>query len=226
MRTLHDALRASNIPQDAEMVGGYVDGEAWSQADWDRFPNAVKVRISAVGTNDGHVLDVERGNLTAEQTPQWLRMRRMQGVDPTVYCGHGHPGSGYDQQDIIAACNAHQVALPHWWLSDATGEEHHIEGTVATQWAVDSQLHTGYDLSLVVDHWPGIDKPEEEVGTRHIVTAYQGAQWIVDANLTSRVGIPDEQDLNALLSTGNYVAEQLDDALMGQIPIVRAVGPS
>ena len=88
MRTMFDSVTARNIPTTAKMVAGYVDGlYKWTTADWARFPHAVKVRIACFGrTNDGQVLDVEDGNATPTQAPVWVMMRRVKGVDPTVYC--------------------------------------------------------------------------------------------------------------------------------------------
>lgn len=152
MRTMYDAVTPANIPLDAQMVAGYVDGRyAWKPADWARFPSAVHVRIAAFPqTNDGTVLDIERGDATPEQGPGWVLMRRAAGVDPSVYCSLG------DWASVRAAFDAANVAQPHYWIAAYPGIGAALyDGAVAHQ-------HTDagpYDLSVVADHWPGIDPP-------------------------------------------------------------------
>jgi len=49
VRTCYDAIHPANIPTNAQMVAGYVDGRyAWSAADWARFPHSVKARIAGL----------------------------------------------------------------------------------------------------------------------------------------------------------------------------------
>lgn len=153
MRSMYDSTTAADLPGDAGMVAGYVDGlYRWSDADWGRFPHAVKVRIAVFATtDDGHVLDVEKGNATPAQAPGWVAMRRRAGVDPTVYCARSAWAT------LQAAFSTARVAAPHWWVADWTGSPHLPAGAVACQWA-DSVL-TGhhYDTSEVADYWPGVD---------------------------------------------------------------------
>ena len=148
---MHDAVTAGNIPTTAEIVAGYVDGRyRWTDADWARFPDATKVRIAVLpSTNDGHVLDVEPGNGTPDQAPPWVTMRRAAGIDPTVYC------SVSDWPVLKAAFAAQHVAEPHWWVAAYPGiGEALYDGSVAHQYA---DVDNAYDLSVVADHWPGID---------------------------------------------------------------------
>ena len=63
-RIMYDAVSWENIPDNAEMVAGYIDGPAsqWSAEAWARFPHAVKVRITVnPADNEGDVLDVRSG---------------------------------------------------------------------------------------------------------------------------------------------------------------------
>src|SRR5258706_6674669 len=86
---MHDSTTATDIPPDAEMVGGYIDGQfAWKQSDWDRFPNVPKIRIAVKSsTNDGDVLDVEPGDAGPADAPEWIRKRQAAGyARPTIYC--------------------------------------------------------------------------------------------------------------------------------------------
>ena len=63
-RIMYDSDDPSAIPDTAAMVAGYIDGDSgrWTEADWNRFPNATKVRIVRRDyTNDGDVIDCEEG---------------------------------------------------------------------------------------------------------------------------------------------------------------------
>jgi hypothetical protein len=152
---MYDSITAAQIPPGADLVAGYVDGRyAWSAADWERFPDAVHVRIAVFPTtNDGHVLDCELGDAGPAQCPDWVRRRRAAGVDPTVYC------SWSAWPEVKSAFAAAGVTPPHWWISgypgpvDSSGHPIIPTGAVAHQW-IDHGL---YDESMVADYWPGVD---------------------------------------------------------------------
>lgn len=155
MRTMYDAVTASGIPVSAQMVAGYVDGRyQWSTADWDRFPNAVKIRIAVFATtDDGHVLDVEPGNdMTPSHWISWVQMRRAAGVDPTIYVGENNWGL------VRGAFQSAGVAEPHYWVARYDGVQQIPAGSIAKQYADDTMLGHPYDLSVVADYWPGIDQ--------------------------------------------------------------------
>jgi hypothetical protein len=150
MRTMYDAITPANIPTDAQMVAGYVDGRyAWHAADWDLFPFAVKVRIAVFSsTNDGHVLDVEPGCSTPGSAPGWVQRRRAAGVDPTVYCNTA------TWPTVRAAFAAAGVREPHWWIAAYPGNGPNLyPGSVAHQYADPGPV----DISVVADYWPGVD---------------------------------------------------------------------
>jgi len=144
MTLMYDSTNAAKIPTNAEVVAGYVDGEyAWTNADWERFPNAVKVRIAVFPwTNDGEVLDCENGDATPDQCPGWIRLRQSGGVAvPTIYCNLSSLAA------VKAACQGLTYNL---WIADPTGAPHLVAGSVATQY----QWTSGYDLSLLSEGWP------------------------------------------------------------------------
>jgi hypothetical protein len=153
-RLMYDAVTPANIPANAAMVAGYVDGRyAWSAADWARFPNAVHVPIAVFPTtNSGVVLDVEQGDATPQQAPGWVQMRRAAGVDPTVYCSEDAWPA------VRAAFTAAGVPQPHYWVAAYPGE-----GAVIPVGAVAHQYQDAgpYDLSVVADFWPGVDQGED-----------------------------------------------------------------
>lgn len=159
MRVLYDSTTAADLPDTAGMVAGYVDGlYRWSDADWARFPRAVKVRIAVFATtDDGHVLDVEKGNATPGQAPGWVAMRRRAGADPTVYCARANWAA------LRSAFTTAGVPAPHWWVADWTNSPHIPAGAVACQWADPPLTGHHWDISEVADVWPGVDTTGDDV---------------------------------------------------------------
>lgn len=160
MRTMYDSVTASAIPRTAEMVAGYLPPSryAWSPGDWALFPRAAKVRIAIFASvNDGHVLDVEPGDATPSQAPDWVQMRRRAGLaHPTVYCNL----STWDQ--VRSEFQRQGVREPHYWIARYDGVAAMIPGAVAKQYAnppVHGRGH--FDLSVVADFWPGVDGDKE-----------------------------------------------------------------
>lgn len=153
MRTFYDSVTASDIPAHAEGVGGYVDGAyKWSAADWARFPHAAHVRIAVSPfTNDGNVLDVERGDATPAQAPAWVYMRRRAGVDPTIYVQQS------TLPQVRAAFHVAQIAQPHYWVASWGIGPTAIPGAVAHQYDHPPTSGGHYDLTAVPGTWPGVD---------------------------------------------------------------------
>jgi hypothetical protein len=146
MTRMYDSTTAADIPFDAPIVAGYVDGIfRWSDADWARFPNARKVRIAVFAfTDDGEVLDVEAGDATPEQAPAWIRKRQAAGLAvPTVYCNRSALGA------VEAACAglAHDI-----WLATLDGAI--PAGFAAVQYAGSDHSGGHYDLSETAPWWP------------------------------------------------------------------------
>lgn len=160
MRTMYDSTNGHDIPVDAEMVAGYVDGRfAWTPEEWDRFPDAVKVRISAVGaTHLAEVFDVEVGCIwpPANVVPLVVAARRA-GIDPTVYVNERN-----DWAPTRVAFDRAGVAHPHWWVANYDGKATVPEGAVAKQYANEPMTGGHYDASAVVDFWPGVDIEQKE----------------------------------------------------------------
>jgi len=162
-RTMYDSVTPSAIPRNAAMVAGYLPPSryAWSAAEWALFPQAVKVRIAIFASvNDGHVLDVEPGDATPAQAPGWVQMRRKAGVDPSIYC------NASTWPTVRAEFRKRGVKEPHYWIAKYDGVASIPAGAVAKQYA-DPTVHGRghFDLSVVADHWPGVD--EEDVMTPH-----------------------------------------------------------
>jgi hypothetical protein len=154
MSLLYDAVTPANIPEDATLVAGYVDGlYANIAAMKARFPLAqiVSITINAAD-NAGDVLDVENGDATPAQAPGWVAARRASGHTwPTVYC------SLSPWPVVQAAFLAVNVAEPDYWIADWTGNAHIPAGAVACQYNHD--LPPGYDISVTIPTWPPQEAP-------------------------------------------------------------------
>ncbi len=148
-----DSTTASDIPQNVDLVAGYVDGRyKWSDTDWALFPSKVKVRIAVLAsTNDGHVLDVEQGDATPDEAPGWAKMRRAAGADPTVYVNLSNEAA------VRAAFDAAGEPQPHYWLAHYDNIPSLPDGYVAKQYADEALTGGHYDASGVADNWPGVD---------------------------------------------------------------------
>lgn len=154
-RIMYDSVTANDIPVDALMVGGYLPPSsfAWSPADWARFPNAVHVRIAVrASTDDGDVLDVERGDATPLEAPGWVVRRRAAGVDPSVYC------SASEWPAVRQAFHNANVPEPHYWIAHYDGIAAIPAGAVAKQYRNPPSSGGHFDLSIVADYWPGVDR--------------------------------------------------------------------
>jgi len=150
MRKMYDSVNPARIPRDAQIVAGYVNGPyKWSDTDWALFPNAIHVGIAVRASFDGgEVLDVEPGDATPAQAPNWVLMRRARGVDPTIYCNES------TWPTVVRAFDAAGVVPPHYWIAHYDGDERIPIGAVAKQY----RNTADWDISSVADYWPGIDK--------------------------------------------------------------------
>lgn len=85
MSIMFDAVDIGQIPGDAPIVAGYVNGNyvTFNQLSA-RFPNARHLSIAV--TADADVLDVEPGDAVADQVPAWYRRQKARGVArPVIY---------------------------------------------------------------------------------------------------------------------------------------------
>lgn len=165
MRIMYDSTTPWEIPTNAQMVAYYVDGRyAWPQAWLDMFPNAVKVSISAIGARTAQVGDVEVGCIwPVGNAVDWVLRARADGYDPTIYVNQQN-----DWGPCREAFRRRGVPEPHWWVAKYDGVAQVPAGAVAKQYAhprdgsgpADRPWETGkhYDLSAVVDYWPGVDE--------------------------------------------------------------------
>ncbi len=145
---MYDSTNPFDIPADAQMVAGYIDGSwPWTAAGWARFPNAVKVRITVGNTEAADAIDVENGDATPAYAGGWVRRRNAAGVRPLVYCNRSA------RPAVEAACAGLSYDL---WIATLDGIQAMQPGAVATQWQGQAQSGMHYDKSLVNDTWmPG-----------------------------------------------------------------------
>ncbi len=84
--TMFDAVTIENIPSDASIVAGYVNGR-WPTYNEivARFPMAHHVSIAVNASEAADVLDVERGDAPPADAPNWVRELRNLKRKPIVY---------------------------------------------------------------------------------------------------------------------------------------------
>lgn len=189
---LYDAVNAGNIPLSAPAVAGYCDGAfRWPASSWALFPRAVRLRIAtSASTDDGHVGDVESGDMTPALAVPWVVRRRAAGMDPAIYCSL----STWPQ--CRSEFGAQGVSEPRWWVADWNDPTPHLlPGTVATQYR--HGLAPGYDLSQADPAWVGeIGSVEEE---RMLLVAFAGGGWYL---LNGSMWVPVGADVDAISAGG------------------------
>lgn len=156
---MFDDISADGVPTGGDLYAGYDDGH-WPDADAlaARFPGIRVVRITVFPSdNQGDVLDVELGDATPAQAPDWLRRRRAAGAWPTLYVNLSNWSAA---ASAVAAAGLEQ---PPYWVAyyptvlpsgvPSIPSDWAVKGVVAWQY-----LNTkNYDASAVADYWPGID---------------------------------------------------------------------
>jgi hypothetical protein len=120
---MRDSTNASLIPVSTPIVAGYIDGDyAWTEEDWNRFPDAEKILITVNGDLRANVCDVENGAMTFSDFTFWVRSKQDQGMDGAT---------GYWSRDRNPAPLG--VAY-YWWCADWTNQPHRVPGAAAVQW--------------------------------------------------------------------------------------------
>jgi LysM repeat protein len=162
MRTMYDSTNINDIPSNASMVAGYVDGLYANVGNLQRrFPHAVVVRIAVSAlTNDGHVLDVESGDATPSEAVGWVKRRRIHGADPSVYCNMSV------WPNVRKAFHDAGIPEPHYWIAKWDGIATLPTGAVAKQYGNPDVTQRHYDVSCVADYWAGVDAPHNPRPTK------------------------------------------------------------
>lgn len=158
-RTLYDSTTVEDIPKTATLVAGYVDGAYRTvPALHRRFPKATIVTITVTGQTPGaNVCDTEPGNVGVEGAAAWAAREVAAGRIPTLYC----MASQWAQvKDAVAKRGL--TGKVNYWIAHYDGQPLLPAGAVAKQYADPNTHGKGhFDLSVVADHWPGVDPAPE-----------------------------------------------------------------
>ncbi|HEX4829504.1 MAG TPA: hypothetical protein VH478_00235 [Trebonia sp.] len=172
----------------APKIAGYVNGiYAWSQAQWNLFPNADHVSVTVTASaNAADVLDVEVGDATPDQAAGWIAMRKAAGLyRPTIYCSRSVIPA------VRAGTGGYVLGQDYdIWVADYTGSAHEViaPGTPAVACAATQYASTAnYDVSLVYDAaWPHRKAPAPQVADIGISVTLKGQT--VDIGWTAVAG--------------------------------------
>lgn len=147
MREMYDSDNLDDIPDTAEVVAYYDDGEPGSATPEQlaRFAGKPLVSITRKYGPRCRVIDFEKGAASMNDVAQQIR----EGLSDTVYVAKSNKDS------LETYCTSAGVTVPYWWIASwgATGLE---PGSVATQYASPTQgnVQGHYDISYLSDEWP------------------------------------------------------------------------
>jgi hypothetical protein len=129
---MYDAVTVENIPAGALAVAGYVNGRYQTvSALRARFPHAHLFTIAVNIGADADCLDVETGDATPAQAPEWVRRQLGAGLRrPCIYANRS------TMPAVWAALHAAGIERNHvrLWVADWTEEPHIPTGYDACQW--------------------------------------------------------------------------------------------
>lgn len=215
-RIMYDSVNYVGIPANASMVAGYVDGlYANIHLMRSHFPKAIVVGIAVFAhTDDGQVLDVERGDASPSEAPGWVQMRRRAGCDPTVYCSL----SLWPQ--VRDAFYAAHIAEPHYWVADWDGNTTIPTGAVAKQYR--NTPH--YDISVVADHWPGVDSNQPQPRPTPSSATYVVRKGDTLSGIAAKYGISLNaiEHLNPQIKNPNLIYPGQVIRVSGPVPPIKA----
>lgn len=155
--TMFDSINVTQIPLSAAAVAGYVGGN------WPTFsklaalfPHAHRLSIAVNAGEDADCLDVENGDATPEQAPDWVKRQLARGVKrPCIYCSISVAPTVLDllakagiQRNAIRLWTAHYTYKPHRCSFPLCGYNCGGEAD-ATQWS-DKALGRDLDASVCV----------------------------------------------------------------------------
>jgi hypothetical protein len=144
-RKLYDSVNIDHLPKDGDVYAGYVAGNWPTYVPlMTKFPHKRVVSIAVQANQDAQVLDIEQGDATPDQAPEWVnRQRKLGRGRPTIYCSRSlYP-------EVVAALQKAHVAMPDFWIADWTGTPHSIPGAVAVQYLSNAD----FDETCITDEW-------------------------------------------------------------------------
>lgn len=221
-----DASAIARAFPNAKYVAGYVDGlYVWSSADWELFPHATHIRISAIPGSStaltADVADCETGDYTPAQAAAWAVAKRKAGCfRPTIYCNLSTAPA------VRAATGSLVLGVDYdMWLADYTGrpfEYTFSDGrkAVLTQF---SDAGGFYDESAVYDSgWPHRSAPKPPVPSgpvRHVVPKGNTMSF---AALASSRNMREDSFLTE--QAGFHTSGHLSDAHYNVLATMKAAG--
>lgn len=160
MRLMYDSDNET-YPADVQYIAAYVDGSRTGR-NYERaraaHPNATICKISAVGSADGNVIDIEPGNVwPPENAVDWTIRQRARGGNPGYYCNTS------TRPAVLAAYAARGVDPGWWWRADYQERFRHEPpinlplGEAAWQYANPPITGHHWDVSVIADDFPGFD---------------------------------------------------------------------
>lgn len=169
--TMYDADNPYDIPRDAEMVAGYVDGSrtTWRPEWWGWFPRARLVTISAVGVRwDAHLFDVEPLCIwPPENVLPLVVTARARGLWPAIYCNQRN-----HWQYIRNMFRMRGMEEPPYIVSNYDGIAVIPDGAVGKQYMHPPQTGKHYDLSVVKRSWIPGRKGTDDMLKDETITTY------------------------------------------------------
>lgn len=158
MRTMYDSVRADGCPSDGQLLAGYVDGDFPSYAGMLPLANGRKVLSITITGLPAHLYDVEFGAGTPAGAAQWVIRQRVAGFIPTIYTSLSNVPT------VLAECKRLGVVLPvQFSVAAWDGSPNFPAPMAGVEWMSKQYLHDlhdrglNYDVSSVVDFWPGVD---------------------------------------------------------------------
>lgn len=165
---MYDDVNVSLIPADAEYIAAYADGRYENvDAIKKRFPKAHIVLIDVRASyHNGDVLDVEKGDATNDQAPEWFKLRKGKTkttAKPVLYTSASNitqlvktMASAGISRDQYLIWSAHYTLKSHICNPSTCG----YAASDATQWT-DKSHGKSLDESIVNDNFFKATKPKK-----------------------------------------------------------------
>lgn len=161
-----DAAPIARTFPGAQMVAGYVDGlYVWSTVEWDLFPKAKHVLISAIPGSQqamtADAADCEGGDYTPAQAAAWAHAKKAAGYyRPTIYCNL----SNADAVRVATGSLILGVDYDIWlaWYNGDPAQFEFADGRKAVAHQYEADISGGIaDVSAVYDaEWPRRTAPQ------------------------------------------------------------------
>jgi hypothetical protein len=156
---MYDSTNPNDIPLSAVMVAGYIDGiYAWPAFGWLRFAGKPSVKITAVNADlNADVIDIESGAMSVAQAIAWAIAKHARGQYFTFYFSYDPVVNHATYDQLQAGMNAAGIHSFGMWYANWNNNPNLYPNFIAHQYANPALTGAHYDLSVVLDYWPGVD---------------------------------------------------------------------